>query len=282
VELRNGHRTRRIALTGLDPQGTLRRMTSPSGAVHALPATGVVLTDRLARTLDVRPGDTLHAELLDRAGDERRLVVSALIDEMVGVNGYLTLPALSQVAREGPRVSGAYLTIERGAEAEVFQRLRVIPAVASTVSKTAMIRSFEDQMAQSFMITTTILLSLAAVLAIGVIYNGARVALSERGRELASLRVLGFTRREVAAMLLGEQAVITLVGVPIGVAIGYGVATLIMSAYQTELYRIPLVFDVRTPLYAALAIVAIATAAGLLVRRRLDRADLIAVLKTRE
>ena len=282
VRLLNGHRERRLALTGLAPASRMRRMTDPSGAVHTLPETGVVLTDRLARILDVRPGDTLRAELLDRGSEPRRLVVAALMDEMVGVNGYMTLPELARVSRDGPRVSGAYLTLERGAEASVFERLRALPEVGSTVSKTAMIRSFEDQMAESFVITTTILLSLAGVLAIGVIYNGARVALSERGRELASLRVLGFTRGEVAAMLLGEQALITLVGLPIGVAIGYGVATLIMSAYDTELYRIPLVFDVRTPFLSALTIAAIAAVAGLLVRRRLDRADLIAVLKTRE
>jgi putative ABC transport system permease protein len=282
VRLVNGHRERRLALTGLSLGSTMRRMTDPTGAVHALPESGVVLTDRLARILAVRPGDTLRAELLDRGGEPRTVVVAALMDEMVGVNGYMTLPELGRVSRDGPRVSGAYLTLERGAEAAVFDRLRALPAVGSTVSKTAMIRSFEDQMAQSFVITTVILLSLAGVLAIGVIYNGARVALSERGRELASLRVLGFTRAEVAAMLLGEQALITLVGLPIGVAIGYGVATLIMSAYDTELYRIPLVFDVRTPFLAGLAIAGVAAVAGLLVRRRLDRADLIAVLKTRE
>jgi putative ABC transport system permease protein len=224
----------------------------------------------------------LRVELLDRAGEERRLVVSALIDEMVGVNGYMASPELTRLSRDGPRVSGAYLTLERGAEARVFDRLRAMPVVGSTTSKTAMIRSFEDQMAESFVITTGILLSLAGVLAIGVIYNGARIALSERGRELASLRVLGFTRREVAAMLLGEQAVVTFAGLPIGIAIGYGMAAMIMGSYQTELYRIPMVFDPATPLMAAAAIAALAAVAGLLVRRRLDRADLIAVLKTRE
>jgi putative ABC transport system permease protein len=282
VRLMNGHRERRITLTGLSRGSTMRRLTDPTGAVHPLPEGGVVLTDRLAAVLAVRPGDMLRVELLDRAGEERRLVVSALIDEMVGVNGYMASPELTRLSRDGPRVSGAYLTLERGAEARVFDRLRAMPVVGSTTSKTAMIRSFEDQMAESFVITTGILLSLAGVLAIGVIYNGARIALSERGRELASLRVLGFTRREVAAMLLGEQAVVTFAGLPIGIAIGYGMAAMIMGSYQTELYRIPMVFDPATPLMAAAAIAALAAVAGLLVRRRLDRADLIAVLKTRE
>jgi putative ABC transport system permease protein len=282
VRIKAGHRERMLAFTGLPEGSTLRRLTSPSGATHPLPAGGVVLTDRLASALGVRAGDTLTVGLLDRAGEERTVVVSALIDEMVGVNGYMTLEALGRLTHDAPRLSGAWIRIERGAEAELFERLSAMPAVSSAVSKTAMLRSFDDQIAESFVITTTILLTLAGVLAVGVIYNGARIALSERGRELASLRVLGFTRREVAAMLLGEQAVITALGLPIGAALGYGMAALIMASFSTELYRIPMVFDPRTPLYAAGLIVAVAVAAGFLVRRRLDRADLIAVLKTRE
>jgi putative ABC transport system permease protein len=282
VELSRGHRTRRLALTGLSPEGTLRRMTDPSGASHPMPLSGVVLTDRLGEALGVGPGDTVQVELLDRGGAEREVVVAALIDEMLGINGYMTLEELHRLAGRGPRVSGAWLAIERGSEALVFDELRAIPAVSSTVSKSAMLRSFEDQMGESFLITTGVLLVLAGVLAIGVIYNGARIALSERGRELASLRVLGFTRHEVAAMLLGEQAVVTVVGLPLGVVIGYGVVAAIMSSFATDLYRIPLVMDPGTALSAAGAIAVLAAAAGWLVRRRLDRADLISVLKTRE
>ena len=282
VELSSGHRRRRLAITGLSPEGTLRRMTDPSGASHPLPRSGVVLTDRLAEGLGVGPGDAVRVELLDRGGAGRELVVAALIDEMLGINGYMTLEELQRLADRGPRVSGAWLAIERGSEAAVFDELRAIPAVSSTLSKSAMLRSFQEQMAQSFVVTTGVLLVLAAVLSIGVIYNGARIALSERGRELASLRVLGFTRQEVAAMLLGEQAVITVLGLPLGVLIGYGVVAAIMASFATDLYRIPLVMDPGTALSAAGTIVVLAAAAGWLVRRRMDRADLISVLKTRE
>jgi putative ABC transport system permease protein len=282
VRIRNGHRERRIALTGLNPQGELRRMVGADGEAHSLPENGVILTDRLATLLAARPGDTLRVELLDRGGAARSVVLIAVIDELIGTNGYMALPALHRLTREGSTISGAYLKLERDSEPTVHAALAEMPAVGATVSKLAMVRSFEDQMAQSFSITMGILLVLAGVLAVGVIYNGARIALSERGRELASLRVLGFTRAEVAAMLLGEQAVITAIGIPIGVLIGYALAQLLVRAFTTELYRIPLALEFSTIVTAAVAIAAIAAGAGLLVRRRLDRADLIAVLKTRE
>jgi putative ABC transport system permease protein len=179
-------------------------------------------------------------------------------------------------------VSGVNIALGRGEENDVYDRLRELPAVTSTVSRKAMIESFEDQMAEGMIITLGVMLVLASVLGVGVIYNGARIALSERGRELASLRVLGFSRAEVARLLLGEQAIITFAGIPFGVLTGYGIALLISRAYDTELYRMPLVFEWSTATNSALVIVAVATVAALLVRRKLDRADLISVLKSRE
>ncbi len=282
VRLSHGHRSRRLALTGLDPAGELRLMIDADGGSHPLPYDGVVLTERLARSLRVAPFDTLRVELLDRGGEVRTTVVAATMDELLGVNGYLSMDALARLVREEPRANGAWIRLERGAEQDVLDRLRSLPAVASTTSKNAMLRSFEDQVEESFTVMSGILLTLASILATGVIYNGARIALSERGRELASLRVLGFTRREVAAMLLGEQAVITFVALPLGALLGAGITAAVLNAYDTELYRIPLVLRAGTFAWAAFAIVVVAAGAAFLVRRRLDRSDLIAVLKTRE
>jgi putative ABC transport system permease protein len=282
IALRSRHRERRTSITGLPENSQLRPMIDAQGATHPLPVSGLVLTRKLADVMGVVPGDMITVELLDRGGEQRQVPVSALMDELLGVNAYMALPELNRLLREGPVISGANIEIERGAEPAVFRELQRYPQIASTVSKSAMLESFESTMAESVRITLSILFALASVLAVGVIYNGARIALSERGRELAGLRVVGFTRAEVAAMLLGEQAVVTLAGLPLGVLIGFGVAQLIASAYDTELFRMPLVFRANTVLLSTVVIVITAAAAGLIVRRRLDRADLIAVLKSRE
>jgi putative ABC transport system permease protein len=282
VRLTSGHRTRLVAVTGLEHGSRLRPMTDGEGRTYPLPAGGIVLSRRLALNLGVAPGDALRMELMDRGGAVRHTTVAALVDEMIGVNAYMEAAELGRLLGELPQVSGAWLRIRRGEEASVYAALRERPAVAGTVSKSAMVRAFEDQMADSLAITMTILVTLASILAVGVIYNGARIALSERGRELASLRVLGFTRAEVAAMLLGEQGIITLLGLPVGAVLGAVMSAVIIRAYDTEMYRMPLVLRPTTFVTAAALIVVVAAVAGLLVRRRLDRADLIAVLKTRE
>jgi putative ABC transport system permease protein len=143
-------------------------------------------------------------------------------------------------------------------------------------------QSFEEQMSENLLISVTFLVVLAGILAVGVIYNGARIALSERGRELASLRVLGFTRREVSVLLLGEQGAITLLAIPLGWVIGLGFGVAILATLDTERYRIPLVITGGTYAMSALVAIAAAVFAGLAVRRRLNRLDLIEVLKTRE
>lgn len=282
VRLARGQRERRLALTGIVPESRLRAMVDADGWVHPLPRSGVVLTASLATALHAGPGDTIVADLLDRGGEERTLVVAATMNEAIGINAYLTLDELSRVTRDGPRASGAWVTLERGAETAVLRRLREIPAVGGATSKAAMLESFDDQIARSFTIVAIILLSLAAILAIGIVYNGARIALSERGRELASLRVLGFSRPEVASMLLGEQAIITLIGLPLGMLFGIALTMGVLGAVDTELYRVPIVLRPATFVRTSLMILVVAAGAGLLVRRRLDRADLIAVLKTRE
>jgi putative ABC transport system permease protein len=257
-------------------------MVDEEGRSHALPVGGIVLSARLARSLGAAPGDTIGVEFLEQRSQRRQVVIAALVNELLGVNGYMAMADLERLTRDGPRISGAWVRIERGAQTRVFDALRDLPAVASTTSKHAMVRSFEAQISDSLGMMLVIVVLLAGILAVGVIYNGARIALSERGRELASLRVLGFRKREVAAMLLGEQAVITAVGIVMGGVLGVGLVSFIIRAYDTELYRMPLVLRIDTFLTAGLVVAAIAAGAGWLVRRKLDRADLIAVLKTRE
>jgi putative ABC transport system permease protein len=190
--------------------------------------------------------------------------------------------ALGRLARDGDLASGAYLSLERGAEGRAYAALKRIPAVAGVSSRAAMIEQFDLQMARSMAVTRLIVVIAATALTLGVVYNGARIALSERGRELASLRVLGFTRREVAALLLGEQAATALAAIPLGCLAGWGFSALLIRAFQQERQQFPLVIRAHGFAWSALAIVVATVLAGLAMRRRVYRLDLIGVLKTRE
>jgi putative ABC transport system permease protein len=282
IRLRAEHRSRTTALTGISADATLRPVYDRIRGPIQLPPEGLVLGTKLAEILEVEVGDTVRVEVLVGERREARRVVAGTVDEMFGIPAYMDASALDRMLEEGPAVTGAYLRVDADRVAELNDRLKRVPAVTSVHSPAALRRSFEQQLADNLMISVLFIVVLACVLSVGIIYNGARIALSERGRELASLRVLGFSRREVALLLLGEQSAITVAAIPVGWLIGVGFSAALVAAIETERYRFPLVLTPRTFILTAAITAAAAVLAGLAVRRRLNRLDLIEVLKTRE
>ncbi|HEU4452369.1 MAG TPA: ABC transporter permease [Longimicrobium sp.] len=282
ARLVGGHVARQTVLTGLDPAGELRRVVEMDYGIARIPSEGVVLSDVLAETLGLSPGDSVSVEVLEGRRPTLRLPVAGTVEELFGLNAYLDARALNRIMGEGPTVSGAYLRVDPRRYLEVHAELKRMPAVAGVTSRSAMLSGFEENIGRSLSITTTLMVTFATIIAVGVIYNGARIALSERGRELASLRVLGFTRGEVSVMLLGEQATVTALGIPLGFGVGFLLALAMVRAFRAEVFRIPLVISAYTFAFAAAVILAAALMAGMIVRRRIDRLDLVAVLKTRE
>jgi putative ABC transport system permease protein len=241
-----------------------------------------VLTAKLGDILRVAPGDTITVEVLEGARPVRRVAVAGCVDELLGLSAYMDRGTLNRLLWEGGTLSGAFLRVDPLAAPALYGKLKRLPGVAGVASRDAALASFEATLATSIGLVTTILIGFAGALAVATAYNAARIALSERARELASLRVLGFTRGEISLMLLGEQGIITLAGIAAGFAMGYGFCSVLSGLYQWELFRIPLIVSRQTYAFAVVVIVGAAAASGLLIKRRLDRLDLVAVLKTRE
>jgi len=282
ARLRFEHAHRRVPLFGLTAGGELHRVLGADLRPIAPPRYGVILTGKLAEILGVAPGDVLRVEVLEGERPVREVAVAGTVDELLGLNAYMEAGALHRLMREQGSWSGAFLRVDAAAAPALNAELKRMPAVAGASSRLAMLASFESTLARSFGIFTSVLVVFASVIACAMVYNAARIALSERGRELASLRVLGFTQGEVAALLLGEQALLTLLALPVGFWIGRWLNAAIASRYQWELFRLPLVTSGRSYLFAVVVIVLAAVASAAIVRRRLDRLDLVAVLKTRE
>ncbi|NND73145.1 MAG: ABC transporter permease [Rhodothermales bacterium] len=282
VRLRSGHREHEVAVTGLEAGTRLRRIISADGRQHPLPPEGFVISKYLATDLNVSVGDYVSVDVLEGQRIKTTVQIVGIVEDFFGLSVYMQLDALNRLTRGARSVSGVFLLVTDGYESRINKKLKGLPAVASVASPAQTLASFEKQLDEGMYISIFFMLGFSGVIAIAVIYNGARVGLSERGRELASLRVMGFSRREVAILLLGEQAIITIMAIPVGWIIGYGLAAALTLSIQTETFRIPFIVSTATFVYAALATIIAAVASGLLVRRRLNRMDLIQVLKTRE
>lgn len=282
VRLRFEHRSKRVAILGIKPEGELRILLDRSLKKVDLPPEGLMLSTKLAEVLGARPGDTITVEVLEGERPVRRVPVVRLVDEWIGLSAYMDARALNRLMREGETISGAYLAVDPKYATQLYTLIKRTPAVGGAAFRERMLASFLETIAQSLTISTTVLIVFACVIAFAMVYNSARVALSERGHELASLRVLGFTRREVSVMLLGEQALLTLAAIPLGFAIGFGICALLARLMNTELYRMPLVVSGQTYAFAFLIVAAAVVLSGSLILRRLYSLNLVGVLKTRE
>ncbi|HEX7828030.1 MAG TPA: ABC transporter permease, partial [Thermoanaerobaculia bacterium] len=246
VRIRSGHRSRRIALVGLERGATMRRLIDDEGNEVFLPPRGVVLTTKLAQILGVAAGDDVVMEALVAPRSVAPMRVAALVDETIGVSAYASRDEVNRFLREGPALTAAHLAVQPARAAELYATLKALPGVASVSLREAMLASVRKTIVENIAISASMIVGFACVIAFGVIYNGARIALSERGRDLASLRVLGFSKGEVGAMLLGEQAVLTVASIPIGFAGGWALSLWIARLFDSEVYRIPLVISGRT------------------------------------
>jgi putative ABC transport system permease protein len=282
VRIRRGGVTRTVPVTGMEIPNRLYRLVDVSRAVHTPPSTGAAITVGLARALGVEVGDTLTLELLEQGGVERRVTIVGAFDPMIGQGLFMSRAGLNDLLREADLATGAYLTFEPGRERLAFDELKEAPAVAGAVSRAATIQNIDEQMEESTVYILSLIITSACLIAVGVVYNSARIALSERGRELASLRVLGFTTNEVATMLLGEQAAVLLLALPVGLGIGALFSYALVQGFETERFHFPFVLTLRSQLFAMGVVTLAAVLASLVVRGRVGRLNLVSALRTRE
>ena len=282
ARLRYGSRYRREALIGLPSAGQLEVLHDAQGNRVGLPAAGLLMSSAMAGILDASVGDRVTVEILEGRRPTVTLEVASIFETLIGTPVYIELEALNRALNEAQRTNLLAVVIDEDEQPVLFEKLKELPTIAGVVLKRAAVELFDKTIGETMLIMILFYVAFAATLAFGVIYNNMRISLSERGRELATLRVLGFTNAEIAYMLFGEAAVLTLIGLPLGCLLGWLLAVLMAQGFNTELFRIPVVIQASTYAYSILVVLAAAMASALLVEQRLVKLNLIGVLKTRE
>lgn len=282
VRLTHGHRSERVALQGYAADAQLRRIVDVDGQPVKPSSEGLILTDRLASKLGLGNARSLRLETLEGRRIEGVVPVAALIPEMMGLNAYMERRALNRLLREGELASQFSIAVERGREGELLDASKSLPQLAGAFSKATMWRNMREITARNISIMSTAMTLLATIIAIGVVYNNARIALAERAWELASLRVLGFTRAEVSGLLLGEMAIAIALALPLGMLMGKALVHLLIGLLASDQFQFPVLIQPRTYAWAAVTVLLAASVSAVVVRRRIDRLDMVAALKTRE
>ena len=282
VRFVHGQRVQSGQIQGVPAGAVLNRIIDVELRQAQPGAQGLMLSDRLAEKLGLRLGDTVTVEILDGQRRSRSLVLERTVQDMMGLNAYMDLQALHRLLGEGALATQFALALQGGAEPGVLRATQALPRVAGAFSKSTLLRNLQDISARNILIMGSVLTAFASVIAVGVVYNSARIALGERYWELASLRVLGFTRAEVSAILLGELALVIALALPLGMALGWALTHVLVRLMRSDHLLLPVHISPASFAAAALCMVGAALASALVVRRRIDQLDLVAALKARE
>jgi putative ABC transport system permease protein len=282
ARLTNGTRGERVYIQGIDRNARLSRQVDVDGRAIVLPREGLVLSRRLADKLAVKAGDTVDLRQLEGRRRIARVPIAFVIDEYVGLAAYMDRPALNRLAGDGPVAASAALKIDPLRERELFQTVRDIPGIFTISLQRHAYTKFRELVDQNIMTMVWFYCGFAAIIAFGVAYNASRITLSERSHELATLRVLGYHRTEVARILVGELVLLTILGLPLGVLAGYGLSLYMIDRFTTDLFQMPFGLTAATVGQAILVVGGAALVSCLMVARNVADLDLVRVLKTRE
>ncbi len=282
ARIRSGQTARRLTLTGRPGDALLTRQLDLALAPVDVPETGLLINRRLAEVLGVKRGSLVDVEILDGRRGTRSVRVTDVIESYIGLVALMRMDQLNRLLEEGPVVSGVHIAYDRDREAALFREIKATPRIVSIEQQRRALSRFRATLAENIDMMTSIYISLAVVVAFGVVYNSTRIQLSERARDLASLRVLGFHRREVSRVLFTELVVLALVAQPLGWFIGHWLAWLTVQSFSSDLYTTPFVINTATYAKASLVTIAATAASALTVHQRIAALDLVAVLKTRE
>jgi putative ABC transport system permease protein len=280
--LRCGYRSYRTVIQGIPGKADLQRILSEDGEILDVPEHGLMLSETLADNLGAAVGDRVQIELTEGRRDTRFSTVTAIVNEPFGTSAYASLETATSLTGGGLDITSALLRIDESAETKLYKIFSAMPTTAAVTSRKAMLRSFERVTNEVILFFAGILSLSAAAMALGIVYNAGRILLSEKERELATMRVVGMTREEISGVLLGELFTQVIVALPLGCLLGFKLAQLTAQAASTEMYRMPVFVSPRTYVFAVAVVLVSSVAAALMMRRRLDRLDLISVLKSKE
>ncbi len=282
ADLRKAWRTKFVAILGLPRENRLYRVLDRSGARTRVPPQGLIVPRMLADRLDLRPGDTVGLDPFVEDLDERDAVVRGVVDEYMGMNVYADRKHLARLLGKGPMLTGAMATVERRRLKQVMDSLDDLPGVRAVTATGQTLESFMESVEELIGVAVLVQTIAGAVIAFAVIYNASSVSIAEQERDLACMHSLGYSRRQVADIATHEVMPLGLIGVILGVPLAILVSHIIADAFETDLYRLPMVVRPVTYLTCAVLVLCFLFISRWLVRRRVYRIDIVRRLKTRE
>lgn len=276
-------------LQGLASATEMHGFVGLEGRPLDLPSSGLLVGQAARDVLGLSVGDdvSVSTPTLDVTLD---MTVQDFVDEPLGTYAYADrdwlLGSLEQAGVDpdqlaSPAVTSAYVRYESDASAdEVRQRLLDQPPVLAVISTTALRDMFEEYLAL-FYAFVGVMLVLGGVLAFALIFNMISAAIAERAGELAIMRASGVSASQVNRMITVENLLLTVIGIPVGLVVGYAAAAAFMASFSSDLFSFDLDMSPWTPVWTALAVLLVALLSQLPGLRAVRRLDIATVVRQR-
>ncbi|WP_244241567.1 ABC transporter permease [Leptospira jelokensis] len=282
IKMTKDQKSKDIVLTGLPDQSELRKILGKNLKPIQIPISGIMVNQDLANRMNIQIGETIQIETLDGEKKKFSIQVTSLANEILGQGVFMSKENLNRILNEGNLINIALLKTDPKKDIDLIKEFKDDPLVIGLFSKTAILKGFQEVMQRSLQSTSIFILIFTIIISIGVIYNTAMITLSERIYELGSLRILGFTLKEVFAIIAWELSWQILCAIPLGCIFGYQVANLILNSNETEGFKIPATIYPSTYYVSILLALFTAGISYMIVFRKLKTMDLLSVLKVRE
>ena len=281
-DLQHGRHCRRMAITGLSAEHRLTTPAQRDGTPIQIPRTGLVLSRKLAQILDARVGDHLQVKPVRGRRQVHSVRVASIVDTFVGLSCYADLAYLSSLVGESLAINSVQATIDPSRQHELFAAIKKLPNAQGLSVLADQRANMQDTFVKSMGASMGVLILFAGMLAFGSLLNNALVELSDQLRDMATFRVLGYHPREVAGIFFRQNLLVFVSGVAVAIPLGYGFVVAIIRAYDTELYRLPVVFEPRSVVTAVLTVSVFVGLAQLVVYRQIRRLDWLEGIKIKE
>ena len=278
----NGHHSRRLFILGFTRSCRLINPRDTQGRPIVLPNEGLLVSQKLGEVLGVKIGDRVQVRTMEGRCETREVVVRGFMSDFYGMAAYMDINAVRLHLREGETMTGAFLRVDPNCWDAFMREVKNQPKIDFASAKQDQLAAFRASTGESIGMLRELFLWLAVIVAFGVVYNSARIALSERGRDLATLRVVGLTKREIAGVLLGELALLVLLALPLGLVFGNVLASYVLGAVSNETVRLPQHVNPGTFASSVLVVLAATSASFAVVGMMLSKLDMVGVLKARE
>ncbi len=275
-ELSRGWRKETTSVIALSSDTKFFNFKDENGLDFTIPERGIVLSQILAKLLDVQVGDEIVIKSYFPDKDDKAIKVVGIVEQYLGSNAYMDINQMYELLEEKDLVTGVLLN----SNDDVVTKLKDVKNIRQIQSLQDMRESLLEFM-DMIIASMSIMLIFGGVLGFAIVYNVTTVSINERIMEFSSLRVLGFDKNQIYRLVTRENSLMTVFGILLGIPLGYGMCVGLSTAVSTEIYSIPIMITPGTYIISAIATIIFITIAQLATIRKIHNINFMEALKNR-